>query len=560
VKRPITFQSSGTDLQIWITGKKKYSSAFNFEHAGFSPKVATALLRAFVSLYGANSLESIRASWTILKRFGKFADETFGRPNRIPANGFRGFDNWLIQKEYSLRTVGATFNGTLQLLQWCQRNAPDAVHHQLELIRLPYASQARKIKPTLELIPDESLIRKILSACYQDIELTENRLHRNQLSSEDDEESPAKSIAELLYEGSEDTPSISTLLKTNVAHSVRKQLHSFGGMRSIRAEYCLNIDDIFPFYLAILTQTSGNPMSILQATNDCIVGVPLHPELERIVWAKNRATREQTADFPKSKSWSATNIVRRLLTLNQELRIHAPPAYSNSLFLCRNLQGGIAPPSWQAIHDRFKNFRSRHQLPDFELRSLRIAGAKLHHRAGRSLASAKRRLQHSKECTTQIYTPLSDLRRSHDLTILRFQGLLISESQSFASGNQPSNHTNSTTTSADTVFGFGCKDLYGGIARGSKVGEACNHFFQCASCPGAIVVVDDLENVSRLVRTHDYLVEVRKRAIKEGWGQRFDALYGPTLAILRIEILPSISDSIIEKSRHLSYPPLPHLE
>lgn len=560
---PVYQKASGVSLELCIPGKEKPASVFNFQDAGFAPRVAKSLARAFISLNGANTLESQRASWALVQRFGRFTFETFGHVDRLPQDCLHGFDAWLQKNKYGDKSVGATCNAVIRHLRWCLRNAPDAVHPRIDFIRTPYAARAKlATAPAAAVVPDEELIRRILAACYQEIEVVQVRmLAIRSLSLSLEQSDLAQLLTQLLNIGNGVLPSHKQLLAAPRGSTILIQLRQYGGLRGIQAKYYLNIDDLFPFYLAILVQTSGNPVSLLRASRNCLVDVPLRPDLERMVWDKERAGRDQAPEFPKDKTWSAPNLARKLMSWTEELREFASAQDSNALFLCRNHHSRVTRPSWQTVHNCFREFRRRHGLPKFDLKSLRKAGAKLHHRAARSLAAAKHRLQHVDARTTETYTPLSDLQLTHDEAILRFQGVLMNSSLQFAAAKKSSlKPQRRVGAAAETMFGFGCQDPLSGVAPGSKSGETCMRFFQCATCPGAMIVVDDPACVARLIRSHDHLLQEHARAFKEGWSTRFEQLYGPTLAILRSTVLPAISSHALEKAQALTCPPLPHLE
>lgn len=404
-------------------------------------------------------------------------------------------------------------------------------------------------------------MRRILSICYSEIEFIEARIIacKESLKVPSDAEVP-NLVNRLLELGGGILPKQSLILESESPGATLRNVRRAGGLRDIGARLYLTPDDIVPFYLAILIQTSGNPQSLLHAKDDCVVPVPMRQDLERVIWIKARSAREQVVDFSKEKTWAAPNIVRRLLSLNGELRPFSAPVHSRRLFLVRNCGGKVEPVSWQGLHNCYRKFRERHELQKFDFRSFRVAGARAHHRAANDLLGATSRLQHTSEVTTQTYTPLEDNREVHDITIQRFQGEMIREALGSASFENVRAVGESRGYGASTVFGFRCKDPIAGIAEGSRKGEVCLHFQQCAKCPGAIVVVDDPECVSKLIGARDHLREEWSRSIREGWSRRFDTLYRPTLEIIEQEILPAISSKVIERASELPAPGQVRLE
>lgn len=462
---PVHQRSKGEVIELWVPNKDKPTSVFDFQLIGLSPNVARSFARAFVSLCGALTLESQRANWILIRRLGHFTLETFGRVERMPQSCMVGFAPWLKKQKYSDKTIGATYNVAVRFLKWCMRNTPGAVHPHTEVARISYAARANQIDKTVNYADGEELIRKILSACYRDIENSENRiLGMRALATSSSVDCFASLLQELLSLGNGALPSNNQILKAPKGGTLLRKLGPYGGLRGVQAKYYLNIDDIFPFYLAILAQASGNPMSMLDAARNCIQEVPLRPDLERIVWDKPRAGRDQAPDFPAGKTWSAPNLVRKLLSLNEELRKQANAKDSEALFLCRTLQSQITRPSWQAIHNSLNKFRIRHDLPKFNLKDLRRIGANLHHRAARNITAASQRLQHSDDRTIEAYTPLSDLRALHDKTIFHFQGLIYKSSQQFGRASKDPAEPPTTAIAVETLFGFGCRDPLGGIA------------------------------------------------------------------------------------------------
>lgn len=550
-----------TRLQVAVSGPNGSSprSTFDFGKLGFSDTLSTALLRAFVALHGGHSIEMQRIVWRHLLFFAGSL-KAYGAPlETLPATCIDDLNHHLTKTTYAITTRGAIQNSNLRLLRWCQRNSPEVLAPKIRLYAAPGRSRRRGDQEHRTL--DDSFLKQILAACYADIEIIEDRIERYRLLPLTEEPSTAAdTLLELLMVGKGHIPSQRELLQSNGGYLLKRGVAILGGLNGIADQYCLTAADVFPFYLAILVQTSGNPQSLLRARRDCVVPHPIRSDLERVVWEKMRAGREQAPDFPKSKTWSAPNLIRKLLGLTNDLVPHALEAHKNDLFLCRNLKNGVRAPSWQAIHNQFKVFRAKHNLPKFELRELRRAGAKLHHIAGRSIVAAQQRLNHASSDTTQIYTPLKDRSSAHETTIFRFQGILITEAALSTTERPKAVQTRTDSPPVQTVFGFGCKDPLLGIAPGSRAGEHCLQFSRCATCTGAIVVVDDPLVVSRIVGAREALVSAQKRSFSEGWSARFQAHYAPVLAIIEKDLLPAISDGVLQRAMALPAVHVLHLE
>jgi integrase len=552
----------GSIVELWVGDKTKAMSILDFEAAGFPETVAEAVARAFVALQGGNTVESQNANWRLIRKFGNFLAQKHGDIKKIPADSLKRFDSFLAESGDAQKTRGAAYNAAYRLLNWLLRNAKQTIDHSIRLDRSQGASLAKSLSKSRDEPPDEALVTRILSCCYEEItaaEIVREKIRSVPLNTQPNVFSDI--LLFLLKVGGGYLPTMEQLSAVPGGINVKRILGSFGGAREIYSQYYISISELFPYYLAILVQASANPQSLLKADKDCIVEIPFRQDLERFVWNKNRSGRLQTPDFSKNKEWAAPNIARKLLAQNSELRGLAPLIYRDALFICRTHGMEVSLPSWQSIHTCLKEFRAKHELPHFNLTDLRRAGALMHHKAGRSILAAQQRLQHKSPIVTQRYTALEDLSVQHQQNIRRFQGLML---QAAGKVLTPSRGVpwvgKSEEGKAETLFGFQCSDPLAGLAEGSRPGVPCPKFQQCSSCSGAIVVVDDPSNVARLISASEHLSAERERAIREGWSKRFDLLYQPTIDVLRSDIFPAISKSVWQRALTIASLPLPRLE
>lgn len=433
-------------------------------------------------------------------------------------------------------------------LEWCQRNVPNVIKGDASFI-LPRIrswsarSESRKV-------PTELDMRCYLRACYEDIEQTEKILQKGGrvLSGtvlNDEEGSVSRLVCELMELGDGRIPPKTIVNRSGHAYAAR--ISRLGGHKALANSLWLSPEALFPFYLAVLIQIGGNPRAVMTLRRDCVRPHPLRSDIERIVWEKPRATQEQISDFPVGREWSAPSLVRRLISLNNSLVNRCSKSEKCLLFICyKPTFDQVGLPSACSFHHEFRRFVVRHDLPHRELRDFRRAVAVEHHRKGRSLAEAQRKLNHVNIGTTLLYSDLSDRSSEHDAVIAHFQGEMIRLSKGRKTRAVPADAT--TERWADTVFGFRCLDPLGGVAPGSRKGTACSQFFRCASCPGALVPLDDPMVVARLVATREELEATQLRASREGWLNRFEMLYAPTLRILILEILPAVHQSVRERA------------
>lgn len=555
MRRQLVHRVCGQQLSVSGPAGQPPRSLFDFAALGFDPAVADALIRGFIALQGHNVIESQRLAWRDIRCFAAaLSRKMLQRP--LHANCIEDLKRWLEKSHYGPKARQGCMNWICRLLRWCVRNTKGVVASGASLLPAQFTQAEIQGRATVS----EAQIKVILRCCYADIEKTEARLANApalRAGSFAEADEPLQTvILELLQIGRGDIPTQQAIHSARRGSPVLARVRTLGGLAHMIQCLYPSVDDVFPYYLAILTQTSANPQCLRLLKRSCIEPHAVRTDLERIVWDKPRARSEQSVDFPVGRTWSAPNLVRRLCALNESLLAAARSGESQLVFLARGERGRQGVVSWQTIHNGLVAFRERHGLAYFQLKDMRRAGAKLHHATGQSIRAAKLRLNHASESTTQRYTPTSDRREEHEQTILKFQGVLVRESR--AKGRPPSNRVPSdgatlqNGTQADpiaTVFGFACKDPFAGVAPGSESGRMCLQFFRCATCPGALIPVDDVRVVAKLLSASEALGQTRQRSVREGWTMRFELIYEPIKTVIDQEILPLITDAVIERAR-----------
>jgi hypothetical protein len=91
----------------------------------------------------------------------------------------------------------------------------------------------------------------------------------------------------------------------------------------------------------------------------------------------------------------------------------------------------------------------------------------------------------------------------------------------------------------------------GGIGKGAKKGQLCEQFHRCATCPGALIILDDVRIVARLMRAHNELLVAKQRSLAEGWWPRYEVYYLPTLKIIETEILSAVTEDVKKSTQPL---------
>lgn len=559
MKRSLEMRTHGHVIELFREGSSKPNTVLDFDELGFTSQVTKALVRGHAALEGGHTLETQRLAWRHLRLFASALSEHPHPIGRLPRSSLADLDRALEQTNFTEKKRASVHNTVSRMLRWCLRNFPKVIDPDTVVVATKYSKYVDL--PVSKDAPSEDVLKQFLAACYLEIEAVESRVeHYRALCLKPEASTDADLLLSILQIGRGQFATVSQMLKTPGGPALVLRIRASGGYRALASKFNVTPCDVFPFYLAILIQTSGNPQAIMNLERACIKPHPLRTDLERIHWDKGRASRQQVVDFPVSKSWAAPNLARRLMTLNQDLVSSAPVVYQRAVFLCRSNLGFITRPSWQQLHNEFVAFRQRNQLPKFDLKLFRKAGARMHHRAGRAVVAAQQRLNHVSVATTLRYTPLADRREEHDLTIHRFQGEMMKEAASSTEAVTERSNPSKAARPTHTVFGFECADPLAGIAPGSSRGQVCVQFQRCATCPGALIQVDDPHVVARILSARDALIDAERRAWREGWAARFVSVYEPTLQILRNEILPAISEPVLRMAERVASIPIPVLE
>jgi len=542
-----------------VTSERGKIHLLDFASLNIPAELQDALRRAFVGCYGHTAESTRRQVFQTIRRFCQFLEEMGLYKNTpLPPNVVSEFRNWLAEnyispEKKSSSVAVMTFNAMIVLLKWCERNTSQILAKRTNFI----VSRFERVIPKESESLEEDTVKAILKACYEDIELTiAAHAYRERLREAKDLSQSELKLARVLRQllalrGNGEVPTtqeIATRYQRYHSH-----IEKLGGMRKINRMLWITPETLLPFFLAILLQSSGNPTSILNLERDCIVRHPLREDIEILQWMKIRSRRFQRIDFPVGKEWSAPSLVRKLSRLNQNILVHCSKNDENKLFLCRSGRGSdqFGRISTANLSANLRLFIQKHKLPHFTFKQLRRSGAVLHHRAGKTLDAAKRRLNHRSFSTTLLYTKQSDLAGQHENLIRRFQGAIVDACRGGIPGGTSSLTAAPTVNAApaETVFGFQCKDPFAGTAPGSVPGKPCLQFSGCATCPGALITLDDVEVVKRLFSSLMALNKAAARASRDGWWPRFAALYEPTRQIIERELLPAVDSQVLELAK-----------
>lgn len=542
------------------------SNKYFFDRFDLSVNISNSLQRALTAEFGHNSDETIKQVYRCAKKFILFLIESqLNKKNVLPESVVEDFHDWLLKSHLGGSTRQSIQNVVLTLLKWCLRNETGIL---LEKTNFNIGSFVREKSKKRNII-NEADVKKILDICYKKIELVEKRIlfGRKILSTKDEREKNDlwQLIIDLLSIGEGLFPKQSEIQGV-IGLRIHQRIEENGGLRLLKSKIYLMQEDIFYFYLVLIIQTAGNPYALRDLSIDCISRHPIRDDLEYINWGKRRAAVEQRVDFPLDKEWSAPNIIRRLMVLNEPLRNKT--SINNKMKLLIALGGNsMLPrvPSIQSLHNYLSEFIKENNLNNFDYKDFRKAAAKMHLIAGGGIDSARQKLNHgSVETTARNYIDKNDFAVENDNAIIKYQGLLIKKSK-LISGTDLNDLKQKTSKigegKSETVFGFSCLDPYAGIDKYSAKGSLCMNFNHCSTCSGAIITVDDPQVIGRILSTYHALIDAKDRASKNGWDVRFSKLYASTLQIIEKEVLPFVDIEVMKiAQKYIDKNRIPFLE
>ena len=549
----MTKQSSDDATEFEILFKDDWGEILHrldFTVLGLEPPMTKGLRDVFDIEYGHNAMSSQMTRFQALKTYGRFLRMSkLENARELPHNILPSYKTWLVEQNLKATTKNSNLHTAATLIGSLQRNYPSLVSKKMTTeIEGFFVEPSTTSKKSL----NEQETKRVIAVCQEEIEKIMARLEGRLIIEGNGNwryQGSDPLIARLLDLGGGLLPTKAQMIE--VDWKLVDQVEQRGGIRHIAASLWLTHTDLVPFYVLLLFQTAGNPYSILRISRDCIRPHPLRNDLEYVEWNKERSKSRQYIECPVGRSWSAANVIRRLLTLTDSFVKCTRPRHRGNLFLAMTPFRIATRPADPSLYAMLIAFRVKHDLPDFTSETCRSTNAELHRQAAADeLTAAQRRLNHKSSETTQIYVNREAVKAEGDAVIGRIQDSLVRES-TIRRNSRGKPDVIARQDGYETVFGFKCGGPFDGIAPGSRVGEGCENFYHCSGCPGAAVPLDDVMIVARLIGTQSSLADAKKRATREGWRVRFDALYEPTLRVLEDDLLPRVPEEVLEQAMSL---------
>jgi hypothetical protein len=552
----------------------------DFGSLGLPKDVRSALADAFWNHVGARpSQKFVRADWHLLRVFARFVAETRSVQGLVDLDRtlLVRYVEWLGQQRgatgtpWSKMTQSMKYNILRRLLQWLERCRPGLLK-QIDYPYSPFAHRRcdRQHRVRLSL----QNLRAILKACEKDIrDYRALRLAAaaDRVSARGSDVSPFDSRGALLeYIDSTHAGIVppTRVLLTAGYWRLNHDLAHHGGARHIASYLYPTSDEIMPYYIAILIHTAGNPEAILSLRTDCLRSIPLLDDRKVLVWDKPRANEQQRRAFRLDATFDPPALVRDLLEWTIRLRRHASGPMREQLFLYsgRRCPTALRRDNLMLFRDRFMR---RHQLPHFELASIRSSVLTMFYRASGDLRQVKTIANHARLSTTVAYVESPEVEEQNRIRLAALQSVFIEHLRDLpphVPASDPAapgpfrGDTKSTgaepKAEAVSMFGFSCKDPLAGIAPGTRMGELCTNFLACLTCPNAIITHDP-RTLSRLLQARDHI----RGASSDMHPARWSAIYAPQLRILEEDVLGRFSAAEIAAAQRLrtALPALPPL-
>ncbi|MGU2425718.1 tyrosine-type recombinase/integrase [Pseudomonas aeruginosa] len=528
------FDSSRGRDDVYDFGKFKVDSEF-----------VKYLIVAFECLTGHYAARSRRQSWRSITKFLRFIEA------QELAGGLKGKGQLLsdfyeyLRRDGSLnKTIGGHYNFIRRILVWLSMNSDSEIFRGQVIGRFTIERESINYRGRDVNLTQLKLISKI---CKKEVEDIRRRFGARR-SLECNEEVAASELS------AKEVESLKSLIAAEreglwTQRDFKGRVLCHAPLRKLSTYRELTYRDALPIFLLILIQTAGNPISIMELSVSCVEDHPFDDSRCVVKWQKGRASREQAKSFLRKGKYGVLELVDLLVNMTEPIRHLCGEADKDLLFItrCGNKAERI---SIQGIHNALNKFRSDNSIDKFSFSDIRKAVAGALVRSGESIQSVSDLLQHKDKSTTRLYLEGREATEKKFEQLHKYQGEMLKI--------ESVNHSNGDVSG--TLLGFDCKDIYSGISSGSCKGEICLEFLNCATCPNALVVIDDANSVSRIIRAQKALIDMREKSVVNSDSNvRFEFIYQPILSVIENEILTRVNKSVLRKAELLSrtLPPLP---
>ncbi|WP_434077647.1 tyrosine-type recombinase/integrase [Pseudomonas aeruginosa] len=517
---------------------------YDFSEFSVDVQIRASVIESFKVLTGHYAARSRRQAWRSVRKLLLFMETN--SPSLVDEERkdlLSEFYSYLKKGQALDKTIGSHYNFARRTLIWLSENSDLQFWRGQRIGKFTILREAKSLRHS---DIDAAQLKSIANICKREVADVRRRFSARRLV-EDGEALDGLGLTQ------SEIVALKELIKAEKSNLWSQR--DFGGrvlchapLRKLNAYKELTYRDALPILLLILIQTAGNPISIMEMKISCLEDHPFDNNKCILKWAKGRAGREQAKAFLRKGKYGVPELVELLLEMTRPIRHLAESADADILFITRN--GRRAERiSLQGIHNSLNKFREDKGLGKFSFSDIRRAVASVLFKDTNSVRDVSSLLQHKSASTTQIYLDGREAQEKKFEQLYRYQGEMLNSKALRVD----------VENIAETVLGFGCRNLYEGVAAGSIKDQACLQFLSCAVCPNALVLVDDHKSIARIIRAQKHLNKLKQASVFNSDAQaRFEAVYHPILRIIEDEILPKVSKSIVA-SAELASRDLPNL-
>lgn len=509
--------------------------------------VAVILSDAFWQRFGSGPRQTIRDHWYRLKYFGRFNKETRAiRSLRdLQGNIVVRYLEWLnAQRAVRGTPLGKSTRCTrymtiCNLLEWVVRCQPGLLA-PIDWPVNPFPWRNRDTRGRQPI--NASQVREILKACEHDI--TQIRIMRER-GRQLRQDARAAGATYKTHLGAVldfiDSEFGGVLPSTTIVARTHRQfnwylLYKHGGVDATEPFLYPNPHVLFPYYLAIVLHTAGNPQAIAEMGVDCLQAVPLLSDREILRWEKPRAKWIQRRSFRTSAPFEPPALVREVIEWTRALRGLVQPDQRSRLWLMKTRME-VTAANRVKFSGPLKSFIKTHKLTPFSIGSLRPSVLSALYRSTGDLRTVKAMANHASISTTMRYVRGPQVIAQNTARMAALQSALLGHIEPSVD-NPPALQAAAPAEppppgAAVSMFGFSCNDPFSGIAPGTRRGDLCTNFLACLTCPNAVIPTD-APTLARLLHARDHL----QAAAAHIHPARWTAIYAPQLRILDEDLLP----------------------
>jgi integrase len=317
---------------------------------------------------------------------------------------------------------------------------------------------------------------------------------------------------------------------------------------------------LIPFMILIAARTGINSDALYALERDCLVPHEIDEDYFYCVWDKPRAGRpqKQLHRVDPRKQLGVVELIQFVRQYTEPLALKADSPASKKLFLYlsentllkdRLVSSYTAP---RISFRRLKEFRERHQLPDFTFSSIRPSAATLLYlQTGGNLGKVRQFLQHAHFSTTVKYVlnQISDqfnarvIQKAQERMVERVTVIPERRALGIKQLKLPKLQVAQILEGRfDTGCGT-CRNPYDSPLTGEERGRLCTSFHACFTCPNALWFLEDLPWV---IATRDRFLHLRSEMKPGDW----DGVYGESMRILNEDIISAFSPEQVEAAMH----------